>query len=164
MPNKKQSRNNKQVSKPKAEVTKKEEMEDDWGGNIVVKSAPSSRGSTRSNKSEPKQEPPKPEWERVGMTEEEYTAMRERVAKEMMAFQIEQFRAAMIADLESASYWSSRLECLERQRERYNQKRGWSAEVFAEVDRIDAEISECEKNLERLEEEDFYEDDEICTY
>jgi hypothetical protein len=161
MPSKKQSRNNKQVSKPKAEVTNKEE--DDWGaGSIVVKSAPSSRGSTRSNKSEPKPEPPKPEWERVGMTEEDYKAMCERVAKEMLAYQLEQFKASMIADLDSASYWCSRLEALESQRARYNQKRGWSAEVIAEVDRIDADIAECEKNLERIEEEDMYE--EIGAY
>ncbi len=160
MPNKKQSRKNTtQVAKPKAETTTNQD--DDWGS-ILVKTQPNSRASTRSNKSkksepepepEPELKPQIPEWELVGMSEEEYKAMRERVLKQMREWELENYRAALEADLDSPSYWESRIETLERCRERYNKKRGWSAEDIAAVEDIDAQIQECEENLARIEEE-----------
>jgi hypothetical protein len=145
--------------------------DDDWGAaKIVVKSEPN---QTRKKKAapEPVKEPepivvtpPIPEWEQVGMTEQEYKALRERVAKQMAEWQMENIRAAMEADLDSVCYWSSRLETLERCRERYNKKRGWSAEDIDAVNEIDAEIQECEDNIDRLEGWDSFEGEEVAAY
>ena len=164
MPSKKQSRKNtNQVAKPKAETTNTDTNtnDDDWGC-ILVKSTPSSRGSTRSNKSakhepqpqpEPEVVPEIPDWEKVGMTEEDYKAMRERVTKQMQEFQRENYLAALAAEWDSPSYWLSRIETLERCRERYNKKRAWGAEDISGADAIDDEIAVCEENLARIEEE-----------
>jgi hypothetical protein len=170
MPNKNVSRKNKQVKKPMAVETKvetvktvetKEEEKDDWAGMIVMKT---STNVTRKKKAvikepepEPVMVPSVPEWEQVGMTEESYKAMRERVAKQMAEWQLENLKASMVADLDSIAYWESRIDTLERCRERYNKKAAWSAEDVQAVDNIDAEIQECEENIERLEEDDWVE-------
>lgn len=174
MPNKNMSRKNKQVKKPTAvetkgetvEITEKkvvESNEDDWGANILMKNT----NVTRKKKAvkQPVKEPepvvvtpPIPEWEQVGMKEEEYKAMRERVAKQMAEWQVENMKAFLEAELDSVAYWESRIETLERCRERYNKKAAWSAEDVQAVDEIDADIRECEENIERLEEEDWVDD------
>lgn len=180
MPNNKNSRKNtkqtKQVAeKPMADATAPATNNDDDWGCILVKSNPNSRNSTRSNKSkksepesqpEPVPEPPKPEWELVGMTEEDYKAMRERVNKMMLESQIETYKQNLLAEWDSIGYWEHRIETLERNRERYNKKRGWSAEDIAEVDQIDAEIKECENHIARIEGEDAFDEyeDEIAAY
>jgi len=169
MPSKNMTKKNKKVEavKPMAATVVKED--DDWGtGKIVVKSAPT---QTRKKKPapEPVKEPevvtpPIPEWEQVGMTEQEYKALRERVAKQMAEWQMENIRAAMEADLDSVCYWTIRVETLERCRERYNKKRGWSAEDIDAVDEIDAEIQQCEDNIDRLEGWDSFEGEEVTAY
>ena len=151
MPNKKQtSRKNTVATKPKAEVVT---TEDDWAVNITVKSAPNSRASTRSKKPEPVPEPPRvvPDWERVGMTQEEYEGMMERVAKAAHEYQVQRYRESLLADLDSISYWENRIESLERSRERFNRKAGWSAEAIRSVEEIDKEIEFCEQNIDRIE-------------
>jgi hypothetical protein len=155
----KNTKQTKQVAeKPKADATAPAN-EDEWGfGSILVKSTPN---TTRSKKKtpEPKPEPipePIPEWEQVGMTEEDYKAMRERTAKQMLEWQIENFNRNMLADFDTIAYWESRIETLEKSRERYNKKRGWSAEDVAAVEEIDAEIQECENEIARIEAYDDY--------
>lgn len=93
--------------------------------------------------------PPTP-WEMLGMTEEAYLAMRERVFKQFQEDQRKNYMDALIADLESPSYWNRRIEQLEREREFFNKKRGWSAADITCVERIDADIQECEDELERI--------------
>lgn len=159
MPNKKQTTRKNQGAKPKAEAPK---MDDDWASNIVVKTAPNSRSSTRTNKvkAEPLPEPPRiiPDWERVGMTQQEFEQMMERVQKAARAYEAQVFVENMLDDLDSVSYWVSRIEALEMCRERYNKKAAWSAEVIRAVEEIDAEIKECEGEIDRIEGEDWKDD------
>lgn len=159
----KNTKQTKQVAeKPMADATAPA-TDDDWGfGSILVKNT---HNTTRSKKKtpEPKPEPipePIPEWEQVGMTEEDYKAMRERTAKQMLEWQIENFNRNMLADLDTIAYWESRIETLEKARERYNKKRGWSAEDLLAVEQIDQEICECEDEIDRIEAYDEYEVDE----
>lgn len=99
--------------------------------------------------------PPTP-WERLGMAEEEYTAMLERVRQESLASMRKSYQEAMLADLKTPSYWLNRIERLETERQRYNQKRGWSAEDAYCVDSIDDEIAQCEEELEMLYDQQDY--------
>ena len=57
------------------------------------------------------------------------------------------------------STWMREIERLERERERFNKKRSWSAKDLAEVEKIDACIKDCEGILDRIIEEE--EDEEI---
>lgn len=171
MPNNKHSRKNnkqvKQVSETPVPVASPEltVVDDDWGmGSILVKNTP--RNTTRTNKKknaeqEPKPEPipePVPEWEQVGMTKEDYEALRQRMAKEMMDSQIETYKQNILAEMDTVSFWERRIESLEKSRERYNKKMGWSANDIAAVEEIDAEIKECEAEIDRIEEMDEYDD------
>ena len=171
MPNNKHSRKNntkqvKQVAeKPMATATAPANNDDDdWGsGSILIKSNASSRNSTRSNKSkksesEPAPPPPTPEWELVGMTEEDYKALCERVVKQMRESQLETYKQNMLAEWDSISFWERRIESLECSRERYNKKAGWSSSDIADVDEIDAEIKECEDHITRIEEMDDFDE------
>ncbi len=157
MPSKNTTRKNtKQVEKPKAETTK---VDDDWSTNITVKSTTNTTRKKKVKEPEPVPPPaPTPDWEKLGMTEQDYKAMLERVAKQMMEWQIENYKAALDADLDSISYWESRLDWLEQSRERYNKKRGWSAEDIYAVEEIDDQIKECEENIDRIESWDVYEE------
>lgn len=161
MPHKKQSRKNNQVATPKADTTN-----DDDFISIIVKSQPSSRNSTLSKKSkrsqepeaEPEVAPPIPDWEKVGMKEDEFKEMMQRVAKQMREWQVENFKNTFIADLDNVTFWERRIELLEMRRERYNKKRGWSAEDILAVEEIDRELEECEENLDRIEGYDYVEE------
>lgn len=131
-------------------------MEDDWVTNIVVKTTVN---TTRSKKvkPEPIPEPPRiiPDWEKVGMTQAEFEAMMERVRKASREYEAQVYMENMLADLDSVSYWASRIETLEMCRERYNKKAAWSAEVIQAVNEIDAEIEECEGEIDRIEGEQW---------
>jgi hypothetical protein len=76
--------------------------------------------------------------------------MRERVFKQYKEDQRKNYMDALIADLDNPSYWNRRIEQLEREREFFNKKRGWSAADITCVERIDADIQECEDELERI--------------
>lgn len=158
MPNKKQTSRKNQGAKPTA-VAPKEEKDDDWSANIIMKSAPNSRGSTRSNKVKP-EPPPRviPDWEKVGMSQKDYEELLERVAKASREYDAERYRENLLADWDSVAYWESRIESLEMSRERFNKKAAWSAETIWAVDEIDAEIAECERQIERIESEDRVEE------
>lgn len=175
MPNNKYSRKNnkqvKQVSETPVPVVASPEItvvDDDWGVSSIVPKNPV-RNATRTNKkknAEPKPEPipePIPEWEQVGMTKEDYEALRTRMAKEMMDSQIETYKRNVLAEMDTVDFWERRIESLEKSRERYNKKMGWSAEDIAAVEEIDAEIKECEDEISRIEEmDDFDEIDDIA--
>ena len=94
------------------------------------------------------------------MSGEEFKGLGGRVAKQMVAWQVENLKVAMAAEWDSIAYWESRIETLERYRERYNKKRGWSAEDIDAVDGIDDEIRVCEDNIQRLEDGDW--DDDVA--
>lgn len=162
MPSKKQSRNNKksssQVAKPMANATTAEEESDDGFGSIaiVMRTAASSRSSTQSNKSKKSVETPPPppepipEWEQVGMTKEAYDALCQKIAKEMVEAQLQSMRDSYVQELETIAYWSGRIDTLNKQRERYNKKRGWSAETIDAVEQIDKDIKECQEEINRI--------------
>ena len=90
------------------------------------------------------------------MQEGEFHAMMERVRRQSAESMRQTYREAMLADLKTPSYWLNRIEILERQRERFNQKRGWSATDLALVEDIDNEISLCEDELEALYDQEDY--------
>lgn len=151
MPSKKQQSRKNQGAKPMAEVTKQE----DDGFSIIMKS----NSNTRSNKvkAEPVPEPARviPDWERVGMTQEDFEEAMKRVWKTSQEYATKQYHANILADMDSVSYWNNRIETLERFRERHNKMAAWSAEVIQAVDDIDAEIAECEAEIDRIENEQW---------
>ncbi len=164
MPSKNTSRKNKKVEQPMAAETKVE-TDDDWGGlKLIVKNTPTQTRKKKVVEKEPEVKPPVPDWEKVGMTEADYKAMLARVAKQMAEWQLENMRVSLEADLDSVCYWESRLETLERCRERYNKKRAWSADDIQAVDEIDAEIQVCEENIDRIEGWDEFEGEGVAAY
>ena len=145
--------------------------DDDDFSTILLKSKPTSKKST-PNSSGPKSPsraefleplsptpitppapntPPPTPWENLNMTETDYHAMMERVHKQYLEIQRRDYVNYMLAELDSPSYWYRRIESLEKERQYFNKKRGWSAADIMAVDRIDAEIAECEDELDRLE-------------
>lgn len=125
--------------------------------NNTSKKSASSRGSAsppRAPFQEPLPSPPSP-WKQVGMSEEEYKASLERIAKRIEEWRKEAVQDYLESEWNSVSYWESRLDFLERSRGRYVKVRGWSADIIEEVDAIDEAISEC---LERLDEIWDYQD------
>jgi hypothetical protein len=84
------------------------------------------------------------------MSEEEYTAMMQRLHKQQMEFMRENYINNLLADLRRPSFWNRRIEQLEKEREYFNKKRGWSAADIVAVGRIDEEIEECQNELDDL--------------
>jgi hypothetical protein len=82
------------------------------------------------------------------MTEEDFHAMLERVRQQQREFDRERYMSNLVAELQSPSFWLRRIEQLEKEREYFNKKRGWSAADIVCVDRIDDQIRECEEELE----------------
>jgi hypothetical protein len=170
MPNKNKSRNNSRkstASQKSQEPAPRVDPDDDWG-NILIKK-PVSRNTTPKNKGAVASTTPRPEfleplspkpvtpppppptpWETLGMTESDYHAMMDRVRRQMMEAMRENYINNLLADLEHPSFWLRRIEQLEKEREYFNKKRGWSAADMVAVDRIDEEIQECEDELERI--------------
>ena len=147
MPSKKQQSRKNQSAKPMAEVTKVEN--DGWNvESIVMKSNP----NTRSNKVKP-EEPPRiiPDWEKVGMGQKEFEDLMDKMVKVARESQLEKYHENVMADMNSVGYWESRIETLERYRERYNTKAGWSADAIQDVKDIDAEIAQCEEEIYQIE-------------
>ncbi len=135
--------------------------DDDWSSNIKVKtsrhSTPKSVSSSPETQTAPPeeiQEPSPPEWETMGISEEEYWAMRQRVQQEMRQYALENFKRNMVNELDTVSYWERRLERYERMREPYNKKAGWSAVDVSTVEHIDACIQECHEQINSFQEED----------
>lgn len=174
MPNKNKNRNNSRSTNSSRKSTASQDValrvdaDDDWG-NILIKSKPSSRNTTPKNKVVIASPPARPEfleplspkpitpppppptpWEILGMAEMDYHAMMDRVRQQMMDSTRENYINNLLADLESPSFWLRRIEQLEKEREFFNKKRGWSAIDMVAVDRIDEEIQECEDELDRI--------------
>ena len=84
------------------------------------------------------------------MAEPEYDAMQQRVSKMYKEMDKKAYQDALLEELSDPGYWKGRIELLEREREFFNKKRGWSAADIACVDSIDAQIHECEDELERI--------------
>lgn len=168
MPNKSRNNSRKSVASQDPAPLVRVDPDDDWG-NILIRVKPSSRNSTPKNKvviatPSPRPEfleplspkpvtpppPPPTPWEILGMAETDYHAMMGRVRQQMMDSMRETYMNNLLADLDSPSFWLGRIEQLEREREYFNKKRGWSALDIASVDRIDEEIKECEDELDRI--------------
>lgn len=172
MPNKSKSRQNSRNSSRKSTasqggtpVVKLEE--DDFGGlSILMKPKPQTSKKTTpttprpdfmeplsptptSPSTMPPPPPPTP-WEDLGMTEADFLAMMERVREQQRESMRENFVNNLVADLKRPSFWLRRIEQLEKEREYFNKKRGWSAMDMVAVDRIDEEIQECEDELEMI--------------
>ena len=84
------------------------------------------------------------------MEEAEYHAMMERVRNQMIEDMRQNYINNLLADLQRPSFWLRRIEMLEKEREYFNKKRGWSAADMMAVDRIDEEIAECQDELDNL--------------
>lgn len=139
------------------------ENDDDWGSGSILVKTPGTATRSKKKTADPRTvhiPQPIPEWEQVGMKEEDYKAMQERTAKQMRQWQIENYTRNFIEDLDSISFWERRIESLETTRERYNQKRGWSAADVSAVQQIDAEIQECENEIARIESYDDFDNDQ----
>jgi hypothetical protein len=93
------------------------------------------------------------------MVEADYIAMMERVRKQYAEDMRKTYMENLLADLRNPSYWLRRIEMLEKEREYFNKKRGWSAADIVAVDRIDEDIAECEDELDNLyaDQEDRFE-------
>lgn len=172
MPNKSKSKNNSRNSSRKSTASSQGSLvvkkEDDDFASIVMVNRPSPiKKKTPKNTSpstpsqtprpefleplSPKPAPPPPSpWEILGMPETEYVAMTKRVQAMYREMERESYREALIAELDDPRFWQSRIEQLEREREFFNKKRGWSAADLVCVERIDAQIEECEDELERI--------------
>lgn len=172
MPTKSKSRQNSRNSSRKSTASRQGTPvvnleEDDFGGlSILMK--PKSQTSRKTTPTSPRPEfleplsptptspsqmpppPPPSPWEDLGMTEEEFLAMMERVRQEQRKSMRENFINNLVADLRRPSFWLRRMEQLEKEREYFNKKRGWSAMDMLAVDKIDAEIQECENELEMI--------------
>lgn len=172
MPTKSKSRNNSRNSSKKSTASsqgkpKVKVEEDDFGNiSIVVKTTPQT--SKKSTPKTPRPEfleplspspvspslvpppPPPTPWEELGMSEPEFLAMMERVRQQQREAMRENYINNLFADLKRPSFWLRRIEQLEKEREYFNKKRGWSAADIVAVDRIDEEIEECENELEMI--------------
>ena len=145
MPSKNSSRKNKTTH-----VSEKPMANDDELPTIVVKSKSSSRSSTLSNVSIKVVS----DWEKVGMTKEEFEAMNQRVAEQMKEWEAEKkqsYKRIPYEEMDEIEYWENQIEILETQRERYNKKRGWSAQDLDAIDEIDEAIAYCEEQLDELD-------------
>ncbi len=173
---KSKSRNNSRNSSQKSTASSQgkptvAKVEDDDFGTILAKiKPPQSRKSTPKNTNRgsdvradfmepltvspptPPPLPPSP-WDTLGMTEEEFNAMQERVHRQYLQDMRQTYIDNLLSELDSPGYWTRRIERLEKEREVFNKKRGWSAMDIACVEQIDADIKECEDELERIHSE-----------
>jgi len=154
MPNKTKSRNNSRNSSRKSTASSQGrpvvQADDDYGS-IVIRTKPPTAPpevSTPPPSLSPPPPPPPSPWETLGMTEEDFHAMLERVRQQQREFDRERYMSNLVAELQSPSFWLRRIEQLEKEREYFNKKRGWSAADIVCVDRIDDQIRECEEELE----------------
>jgi uncharacterized small protein (DUF1192 family) len=74
----------------------------------------------------------------------------ERVRKQQAEYNRKIYMQNLLDDLNNPSYWQGRIELLEREREFFNKKRGWSALDISAVEKIDNEIAECQDEIERI--------------
>jgi hypothetical protein len=91
-------------------------------------------------------------WEEMNMTESEFNAMINRVFLQYQAGMKKDYEDYLLDELDTPSYWERQIETLEKQREYFNKKHGWSAADIASVEDIDARMKEYQKELARLEE------------
>lgn len=62
--------------------------------------------------------------------------------------------------MDHPGFWEEKIEQLEKRREKYNVKSGWSAKDIAAADAIDEELTYCFKELQQFKEHmDYSEDD-----
>lgn len=139
--------------------------EDEFPSIVVVSRQPSSRKTTPTSKSprpeflEPLPAIPPSQWETLGMTEAEYSALQDRVAAEFREQRKKELQEKLLAELKMPAYWLRRIDLLERQREPFNKKWGWSAAEQTYVESLDEQIKECEDELDLL-----YNEEEMMEY
>ena len=80
--------------------------------------------------------------------------------KKLEASMQERIKAYWDYQMEQNWFWEERIERLEKEREKYNKKRGWSARDLAAVEEIDAELKYCLRNLDDLKENEYYSEDD----
>ena len=173
MPNKNKSRNTSRNNSRKSTASSQGKPavvdDDDWGSGLIIKTQTSRKTTPVNTKPKTPPSSPRPDfleplspkpltpppppptpWETLGIEETEYHAMMERVRKQQMEDMRKTYMDNLLADLLRPSYWLRRIEMLEREREYFNKKRGWSAADMLAVDRIDEEIAECQDELDHL--------------
>jgi hypothetical protein len=177
MPNKNKNRHNNSrkstTSTSSSKTTHSVNAEDDFGSVLIKIRTPTTSKKTTPKTPRPEfleplspkpvtpPPPPPTPWEQLGMTEADFTAMQERVRKQMAEAMRENLINNLLAQFESPSFWLRRKESLEKEREYFNKKRGWSAMDMVAVDKIDEEIQECDDELDKL----YAEEDRLeCEY
>jgi hypothetical protein len=153
------SRNSSRKSTASSKGTPKVEVDEDGFPSIVIRHTQPT--NTKTTPKSPRPEflesllpmpvtPPPSPWENLGMPEDEYNAMMDRVFSRYNEMEREFLRESMIQDLDGPRFWQTRIDMLERERSIFNKKRGWSAMEMARVEAIDLEIEECEMELDRF--------------
>jgi hypothetical protein len=166
MPTKSKSRNNSRNSSKKSTASsqgapKVKVEEDDFGVlSILMKTKPQTSKKTTPTTPRPEfleplsptlpPPPPPTPWEDLGMSEPEFLAMMKRVRDQQCESMRENYINNLLADFKRPSFWLRRIEQLEKEREYFNKKRGWSAMDITAVDRIDEDIQECENELDLI--------------
>lgn len=97
--------------------------------------------------------PPPSPWSTLGMDESDYHAMMGRVMKQYSDSMRKTYVDNLLDEMNYPSYWLGRIEQLEKEREYFNRKRGWSAAEIMAVEKIDAEIQECQDEIDCMEED-----------
>ena len=165
MPNKSKSRHNSRNSSKKSTAssqgTPKVKVEEDEFGNISILMKPKLPTSKKTTPTTPRPvfleplsptppPPPPTPWEDLGMTETDFRSMMDRVRNRYAEEMRMNYINNLAADLKRPSFWLRRMEQLEKEREYFNKKRGWSAADIMAVERIDGEIQECESELDTI--------------
>lgn len=150
-----------------------ERSEDDIPSIVIVSRKPSSRKTTPSSTAPKSPRPefleplsvspssphPSSPYESLGMTEAEYEALRARVFAEFREQRKRELQEKLLAELKAPAYWLRRIELLEKEREPFNKKWGWSAAEQTYVESLDEQIKECEDELDLL-----YNEEEMMEY
>ena len=96
--------------------------------------------------SEPKTPPPTPSSNEP-KTDEELEAFYQN---QMIQHQKESYEGYFNWLETLPSTWEKRIQTLEQSRQKYNQKRGWSADDLYEAEAIDSDIAYCKQKLQEV--------------
>ena len=157
------SRNNSRKSTASSKGAPKVEVDEEGYPSVVMRHTPPSSKKTTPKMPRPEflepsapipltpPPPPPSPWETLGMSQGDYSAMIQRVFSRYEEMNKITLQKSLLDDVDDPLFWLVRIEKLEREREYFNKKRGWSAPELARVEQIDLEIEECEMELERID-------------
>lgn len=135
--------------------------DEDFPSILLRKSAPTAKKTTPTSKESSSPRPefmepltrepsPTPMWAQMGLSEEEYSSRVAKYQKQMQDDMLRMYQEAIVAELQTPEYWQRRMERLEEERFSFHKKRGWSITDQYRIEQIDAELMECEEEIERI--------------